>query len=64
LKDQTEVKIAVGFGISGPEQAVKVSEYADGIIVGSALIDAVDAAEDKAGAAQTFVKDLRASLLR
>lgn len=64
LKDQTEVNIAVGFGIAGPEQAVKVSEYADGIIVGSALIDTVDAATDKAGAAQAFVKDLRTSLLK
>lgn len=64
LKDQTEVNIAVGFGIAGPEQAAKVSEYADGIIVGSALIDAVDSATDKAGAAQAFVKDLQVSLLK
>jgi tryptophan synthase alpha chain len=62
LRDQTDVKIAVGFGIAGPEQAVKVSDYADGIIVGSALIDAVNGASDKVAAAQAFVKDLQASL--
>jgi tryptophan synthase alpha chain len=62
LREQTDVKIAVGFGIAGPEQAAKVSEYADGIIVGSALIDAVNGASDKVAAAQAFVKDLQASL--
>lgn len=32
------VKIAVGFGISTPEQAAVVSQMADGVIVGSALV--------------------------
>ena len=64
LKKQTEVNIAVGFGISGPEQASKVAEFADGIIVGSALINAVDATNDKAGAARAFVQDMQNSLLR
>jgi tryptophan synthase alpha chain len=64
LKLQTDLNIAVGFGISGPELAAKISEYADGIIVGSALIDAVAGAQDKAGAAQDFVKDLQVSLLK
>lgn len=64
VKKQTDVNIAVGFGISGPEQASKVSEFADGIIVGSALINAVDEANDKAGAARVFVREMQASLLR
>lgn len=64
LKKQTDVKIAVGFGISRPEQASEISEFADGIIVGSALINAIDAADDKAGAARSFVRNLQVSLLK
>jgi tryptophan synthase alpha chain len=40
--------IAVGFGISRPEQVAAVSRFADGVVVGSALVRAV---EDAAGAA-------------
>lgn len=64
LKKKTDVNIAVGFGISGPEQASKISEFADGIIVGSALINAVDAATDKVSVASAFVRELQASLLK
>ena len=31
----------MGFGISTPEQAARVAGLADGVIIGSALIDAV-----------------------
>ena len=36
------VPVAVGFGISTPEQAAAVARVADGIVVGSALIDSID----------------------
>lgn len=48
-------KLAVGFGISNPAQATEVGKLADGVIVGSALIKAVDAATDKPAAAYEFV---------
>jgi tryptophan synthase alpha chain len=38
LRTKTDVPIMVGFGISGPEQARRVAEVADGVIVGSALV--------------------------
>ena len=34
----SDVPCAVGFGISMPEQAREVAQYADGVIVGSALV--------------------------
>lgn len=37
----SELPVAVGFGISTPAQAAAVAQVADGIIVGSALIDLV-----------------------
>jgi len=36
-----EVPLAVGFGISGPQAVAEVCQDADGVIVGSALIDIV-----------------------
>ncbi len=37
-KEETDVPCAVGFGISTPRQAAEVAEYADGVIVGSAIV--------------------------
>jgi tryptophan synthase alpha chain len=34
--------VAVGFGISSPEQAAAVGSAADGVVVGSALIQALE----------------------
>ena len=51
--------VAVGFGISTPEQVRLVGELADGVIVGSALIDAIGSAPDPAQAAGEFVRKLR-----
>ena len=62
IKAQTTVPVAVGFGISTPAQAAEVGAFADGVIVGSALINAVDAAEDKPTAATHFVAALRAGM--
>ncbi len=41
LKNMTEKPIAAGFGISTSEQAAEVGQYADGVIVGSALVKIV-----------------------
>jgi tryptophan synthase alpha chain len=54
--------IAVGFGIATPEMARAVGQLADGVIVGSALINAVRAGQDPAAAAAEFVNALRAAL--
>lgn len=63
VRGQTDAPLAVGFGISSPEQATAVGELADGVIVGSALINAVDRAEtDKPAAARAFVQSLRNAL--
>lgn len=38
VKETKEIPCAVGFGISTPEQARKMAQYADGVIVGSAIV--------------------------
>ncbi|MDO4975663.1 MAG: tryptophan synthase subunit alpha [Eubacteriales bacterium] len=38
IRENTDVPCAIGFGISTPEQAAKMSSISDGAIVGSAII--------------------------
>ena len=47
LREQTELPIAVGFGIRAPDQAAAIGRVADGVVVGSALVNRV--AEGLAG---------------
>ena len=57
----TDRPIAVGLGVSTPEQAADIAKYADGVIVGSAFVRAVlDAADESA--ALVAVEALAASL--
>jgi tryptophan synthase alpha chain len=60
----TDVPVAVGFGIAGPAQAAEVVTFADGVIVGSALINLLrdTPATDRTTAACSFVSDLKGAL--
>jgi tryptophan synthase alpha chain len=62
IKALGSTPVAVGFGISGVEQAVQVRDWgADGAIVGSALVKRMALAEPVA-AAQQFCSELRTAL--
>lgn len=63
VRATTNTALAVGFGISTPEQAAEIGRIADGVIVGSALINAVDAADDKPAAAAAYVQAMAAALV-
>ena len=43
LRKHTDKPISVGFGVSTPEQAKQVANIADGVIVGSAIINVIEA---------------------
>jgi tryptophan synthase alpha chain len=62
IRQATSTPIAIGFGVSTPEQAAEVSQIADGVIVGSALVQIVDRAEDKPQAAARFIRELKAGM--
>jgi tryptophan synthase alpha chain len=51
LKKHTELPICVGFGVKTAEQARAIARDADGVVVGSALVSAVEKSLDKAGRA-------------
>jgi tryptophan synthase alpha chain len=62
VRKRTEKPLCVGFGVSTPEQARRVAKVADGVIVGSRIIQLL--AEDKSlGNACSFIKCLREALL-
>ncbi len=52
----------VGFGISDAATAKRAAKVADGVIVGSALLDRIAAAKDPADAARRFLEPLREAL--
>lgn len=58
VRSVSRTPVAVGFGISTPEQVHLVGSLADGVIVGSALIRTVDDGEDPAESAWDFVRAL------
>lgn len=60
IRSRVFLPVAVGFGISTPEQAAAVAAVADGVVVGSALVQALEAGGVDAGAA--FVASLRAGM--
>lgn len=59
VKAKARVPVAVGFGISKPEHVREVGKFADGAIVGAALVRAAGDAPDPAKAAYDFVRGLR-----
>lgn len=46
LRRRVRLPVAVGFGISTPDQAAAVAEVADGVVVGSALVAALERSEE------------------
>jgi len=48
IKEAGKLPVAVGFGVSGPEQAEEVAKLADGVVVGSAFLHAYDTGGVKA----------------
>jgi tryptophan synthase alpha chain len=60
IRDAVSLPVAVGFGISTPEQAAAVGSAADGVVVGSALIQALGRGGVAEGA--RFLASLRKAL--
>ncbi len=60
IKGMTDLPVCVGFGISKPEQVREVVRLADGVIIGSALLDAIGRSQGSpAAAAARFIRPLR-----
>ena len=56
----TDLPVCVGFGISRPDQVAEVTRFADGAVIGSALLDIVGRGDGRAAArTERFLKRLK-----
>lgn len=61
----SDVPVCVGFGISTPEHAAEVSRYADGVVVGSAVVKRIEEAtsrDDAVASVSSFVRELKQAM--
>ena len=65
VRSQTELPLAVGFGISNPDMVNGVANLADGVVVGSAILNAMDQLGDDATTEQRAqaIKDITSHLV-
>jgi tryptophan synthase alpha chain len=64
-KSMSEIPVCVGFGVSTPEQAGQIGRYADGVVVGSAIVDRIEKAASRTAAIDDvarFIEALKAPL--
>jgi len=64
LRSYTKLPIAVGFGVKTPAQAAEIAQFADAVVVGSALVEVIARAKNPAKDAAAFVEKLAAGLAK
>jgi len=65
VRNATDTPLAVGFGVSNPEQVSVISEYCDAVIVGSALVKTIGDKGNSPGlleAVEKMVRELKEPL--
>ena len=61
IRKFTALPVAVGFGISNPQQFAEVGKFADGVVVGSAIVQLIEQNPgNEANAVEGFVRSLKA----
>jgi len=64
IRSQTNLPIALGFGISRPEHVAEVGTYADAAVVGSALVSLIadaSSSPDLVGRVEEYIRSLRSA---
>ena len=64
IKAKTSLPIVVGFGVKTPDQAEAIAQGADGVVVGSAIVNAVRDSLDRDGNATTGTLEAVNSLVK
>jgi len=65
FRSHSDLPVLVGFGVSGPESARAIAQVSDGVVVGSALLKAVEGApgERAVDIAGAFLRSIRGALV-
>ena len=61
----SDVPVCVGFGVSTPEHAARIAAFADGVVVGSAVVERIERASSRDAAIEAvsaFVEELKRPL--
>lgn len=58
VRQLTSLPIGVGFGIRSAQQAAEVARFADAVVIGSALVETVEAAEHRQASLAELSRDL------
>ena len=53
VRQASGLPVAVGFGVKTPERATEIARVADAVVVGSAIVDALDTGGMEAASALT-----------
>lgn len=65
VRENTKIPCAIGFGISTPQQAEKMAELSDGVIVGSAIIKILEQyGQDAAQYVGEYVREIKRAILK
>lgn len=65
VKEVNDIPCAVGFGVSTPEQAEEYARYADGVIVGSAVVKIVEQyGKDSVEYVADYVSSMKQAIVR
>jgi tryptophan synthase alpha chain len=65
VRSYSKIPVCVGFGVSTPEHAEHIARFADGVVVGSALVEKIERAasrDEAVSAASAFVTELKKPL--
>ncbi len=62
VKQFTSKPVCVGFGISTPKQAREIAEIADGVIIGSRLIQLIETDDKVMSKTRAFIRNIRKEL--
>ncbi len=63
LKAASDLPVAVGFGVRTPEQAADIARVADGVVVGSAIVEIIASNGDKAAEpVRAYIASLKAAI--
>jgi tryptophan synthase alpha chain len=63
IKKSTNLPVAVGFGVRTPEQAAAIARVADGVVVGSAIVELVGKyGNQAAGPVKAYIASLRSAM--
>jgi tryptophan synthase alpha chain len=64
IRKQTDLPVGVGFGIRDAPTARAVAEFADAVVIGSAIIQQMEsaAAGEEVARAEQFMRQIRAAL--